>query len=74
MSKFNKTETPTLAKRISYVIAKHHKVFLKCATSSSTIHYTTDGSTPSNLAAVFIHLYFDLTVNKFFKFDQINQF
>jgi hypothetical protein len=59
LEKANKIETPELVNQESYILNKNHKVFLHCKTPNSTIHYTTDGSTPSKLSKVII-IYFHI--------------
>jgi len=49
----SKTETPSFANEEPFVVYRLHKVLLKCNTKNATIHYTTDGSTPSELSPVY---------------------
>lgn len=58
----HKTATPKLVNQDQCVLYKYHKIFLDCETPDSTIHYTTDGSTPSKLTPVS----YDLIITKNF--------
>lgn len=47
------TATPELVRDEPVVVFRLHKVYLKCQTPNATIHYTTDGSTPSRMSTVY---------------------
>lgn len=50
-----KTATPQFSNREGepYVVYRLYKVFLQCETPSASIYYTTDGSTPNELSALY---------------------
>ena len=49
----HKTETPELVNQEPPVVYKFHKVLLKCNTPNASIHYTSDGTTPTVLSPLY---------------------
>jgi len=49
----SKTDTPSFVNEEPFVVYRLHKILLKCKTQNASIHYTTDGSKPTQLSPVY---------------------